>query len=250
MPVPRAKILVVEDDASLNDVVRTFLEKRGYACLSAFSGTEASMLLDSSGGLGGFDLVVTDLMLPGLSGESLVSLIRGKSGDVPIIVTSAKGEVGDRIGLLRGGADDYLVKPFDLDELLARIEVQLRKNPSAASSQSRDSEVLSFGLWELAVEERRFSAASEEIRLTRTEFCMVEELMRNPRRAFSKGDLYRAACRDDFRLADMAAGAVSPADEKSVSTHVGNLRAKLKGTGTEDYIETVWGIGFKLKELA
>lgn len=247
----RAKILVVEDDASLNDIVRTFLEKKGYSCLSAFSGSEASMILESIDGSSGIDLVVTDLMLPGLSGESLVSLIREKLGDVPVVVISARSEVGDRVSLLRSGADDYLVKPFDLNELLARIEVQLRRKGSVSFALNlRESEVLSFGLWELSAENRRFSVSGEEVKLTRTEFCIVEELMRNPRRAFSKGDLYRAACSSDLKLADVAVGAVTSADEKTVSTHVGNLRAKLKGTGTEDYIETVWGIGFKLKELS
>lgn len=251
MPQVRARVLVVEDDASLNDVVTTFLEKMGYSCVSAFSGSEAKMLLSTMGDADKPDIVITDLMLPGLSGELLVPLLREELADVPIVVTSAKGEVENKVGLLRSGADDYLVKPFDLDELLARVEVQLRRKALSQPkpSDSRRSETLSFGLWTLDSSERRFSVSGVEVKLTRTEFGIVETLMRNPRRAFSKGDLYRSSCCAGLKLADIEVGSVGPSDEKSVSTHVGNLRAKLKGTGTEDYIETVWGIGFKLKEL-
>lgn len=248
--MPNARILVVEDDASLNDVVTTFLKANGYTCAPAFSGSEASLILDNATKGTSIDLVITDLMLPGLSGASLISCIRERLGDIPVIVMSAKGAVADRINLLRCGADDYLVKPFDLDELLARVEVQLRhRAPASPGGACAETATLAFGSWELAPESRRFSAAGRVIKLTRTEFNIVRELMRHPRRAFSKGDLYRAACREDLKGADMLAGAVSPSDEKSVTTHIGNLRAKLKGTGTDDYIETVWGIGFKLKEL-
>ena len=133
------KILIVEDDASISDIVCSTLSEEGYECLPAYSGTEARMLIEQ--GLA-FDLAICDLMLPGLSGEEAVALIRSKS-TVPILVTSAKAQVVDRVALLRMGADDYLVKPFDLDELSARVEALLRRSAGMADTgamNANDSE--------------------------------------------------------------------------------------------------------------
>ncbi len=133
------KILIVEDDASISDIVYSTLSEEGYECHPAYSGTEARMLIEQ--GLA-FDLAICDLMLPGLSGEEVVALIRSKS-TVPILVTSAKAQVVDRVALLRMGADDYLVKPFDLDELSARVEALLRRSAGMADTgamNANDSE--------------------------------------------------------------------------------------------------------------
>lgn len=133
------KILIVEDDASISDIVCSTLSEEGYECHPAYSGTEARMLIEQ--GLA-FDLAICDLMLPGLSGEEVVALIRSKS-TVPILVTSAKAQVVDRVALLRMGADDYLVKPFDLDELSARVEALLRRSAGMADTgamNANDSE--------------------------------------------------------------------------------------------------------------
>ena len=232
----RPRVLVVEDDAALSDVVCTFLSDEGYACVPAFSGTEALLLTERAAGEkgsldDGFDLVVLDLMLPGVSGEELIGKLRELLGAVPIVVTSAKSELADRVGVLRLGADDYLVKPFDLNELLARVEVQLRH----AAPMSAPGE-LRYGNWALDLERRVFLVDGEELRLTRTEFDILAALMSQPGRVFTKRDLFERV-RDEEALSE----------ERTITTHVGNLRAKLRPSGTSDCIETVWGIGFKLR---
>ena len=250
-PAVQPSVLVVEDDAAISDVTCSFLAQEGYACTPAFSGTEARLLLDAHR----FDLVICDLMLPGLPGEDVVALVRAQGG-TPVIVTSAKGAVSDKVALLRTGADDYLVKPFDLDELLARIEVQLRRvcdmRPAAgdaadaATDAARTSgpaaaphaeRTLRFRAWTANEDTRTFSVNGVPIRLTRTEFDLVCALMRRPRKVFTKRELFAAAWHEEPVV-----------EEKTVNTHIGNIRAKLKGTNTEGYIETVWGIGFKLAE--
>lgn len=230
-----ASILVVEDDAAINDVVCSLLRKSGYRCTPAYSGTEAQLLMREAGA---FDLVITDLMLPGASGEEIVRLVR-EGGTVPIIVISAKSAVSDKVDLLRIGADDYLVKPFDLEELLARVEVQMRRHAGYRDGGEPSNRVLRFGTWELDLDERTFTVSGESVKLTRTEFEMVAALMGRPMRVFSKRDLSVAAWGDEMAL-----------EEKSVSTHIGNIRTKLKVTGTDDYLETVWGVGFRLADDA
>ena len=235
-----ARILLVEDDASISDVVSSAMQSEGHACRCAYSGTEAKLLVESGEP---FDLAICDLMLPGMSGEDVVALIRSKSS-APILVTSAKAQVIDRVTLLRMGADDYLVKPFDLDELVARVEALLRRAGSfgdgstTASGNGPGEAPLAFGQWRLYEDARRFEAAGETVKLTRTEFDIVAALMHRPRKVFTKRELYRTVWNEDAAV-----------EEKAINTHVSNIRAKLKGTGTEGYIETVWGIGFKLAEL-
>ena len=235
----RAAILVVEDDASISDVVRSTLQGEGYACRCAYSGTEAKLLVESGEP---FDLAICDLMLPGMPGEDVVALVRSKSA-APILVTSAKAEVVDRVALLRMGADDYLVKPFDLDELVARVEALLRRAGAAGVGEGAGAadveSPMEHGAWRLFREARHFEAAGHEVPLTRTEFDIVSALMRHPRKVFTKRELYHEVWGEEAVM-----------EEKAVSTHVSNIRAKLKGTGTESYIETVWGIGFKLAELS
>lgn len=225
-----ARVLVVEDDESISDVVCRMLSHEGCSCTPAFSGSEARLLL--AGGQA-FDLVVCDLMLPGLSGEGLIALVR-ESSNVPILVISARGAVADRVTLLRLGADDYLVKPFDLDELVARVEALLRRS-GAVGQAGESGEGMAFGSWVLDEEARTLVAAGGPIRLTRTEFDIVAALMRRPRKVFTKRELYEAVWHEEAAV-----------EEKAISTHISNIRAKLRGTGTEGYIETVWGIGFKL----
>lgn len=227
------RILVVEDDPSLNDVVCSFLRLRGYACTAAFSGTEGRMLLERDAR--SFDLVVCDLMLPGASGEELIAEVRAGAGSsVPIVVVSAKESPDDRVALLRLGADDYLVKPFQLEELLARIEVQLRHATREQGSEPAGA-VRTFGDWRASSADRAFWANGTPVKLTRTEFDIVWLLMGSPNRVFTRHQLIEAV-----------RGNEDAREEKTASTHVGNIRAKLKDTGTTCGIETVWGIGFKL----
>lgn len=255
-----ARVLIIEDDADINAIVATHLRRLGYTCTQAFSGTEARLVLERSertahadgSGAGAhegdqdptrqsakhtpFDLVICDLMLPGLTGEELVELIRARDAAVPIIVISARTATTDRIDLLKLGADDYLTKPFDLGELAARIEVQLR-HAGRSGHPARDAATLRFRAWKLDPEARTFSAAGQPVALTRTEFNLVETLMRHPRRVFSKQELFEAAWGEPYA-----------ADDNTVNVHMSNIRAKLRTSGTDGYIKTVWGMGFKLVE--
>lgn len=231
-----AQVLVIEDDAAINDVVTTRLSRDGHVVTQAFSGSEARMLLE---GPSAFDVVVCDLMLPGVTGEELVGLIRGRGASTPIVVISARTAPADRVGLLRLGADDYLPKPFDLDELAARVEVQLRHRgtPAAAGGAA-----LRWRRWELDSEARTLVVTPGEggepggaPALTRIEFNILETLVRRPGRVFSKAELFELAWGEPF------AG-----DDSTVAVHVSNIRAKLRATGTDAYLRTVWGMGFKL----
>lgn len=227
------RVLVVEDDAALSEVVCTFLGGEGYACAPAFSGTEALLLAERAAEKNEpFDLVILDLMLPGVPGEELVGRLRAAGTSAPVIVTSAKSAVTDRVSLLRLGASDYLVKPFDLDELLARVEVQLRGRAGVA----RPSGTLRFGRWELDPAAHAFAVDGEELRLTRTEFGILAAMMREPSRVFTKRALFELARNED-----------ALSEERTIATHVSNLRAKLRPSGTDSYLRTVWGIGFKLE---
>ena len=230
-----AHILVIEDDIDINDVVAASLGRAGYACTQAFSGSEARLLLQAGAATGKqpFDLVITDLMLPGASGEDLVREIRARS-DAPVIVVSARTGANDKVELLKLGADDYLAKPFDLDELAARVAVQLRH---AARGTARAASALRYKDWALDPEARTLVAAGQPVKLTRLEFGIVETLVRRPKKVFTKQELFQAAWNEDCVV-----------EEKAVNVHVSNIRGKLKPSGTDAYIETVWGIGFKLAD--
>lgn len=246
------RVLIVEDDADINQIVATHLARCGFACTQAFSGSEAKLLLADAANA--FDVVLSDLMLPGLSGEELVSLVRARDARVPIIVISARTATSDRISLLGLGADDYLTKPFDLDELVARIRVQLRHRGlsaqsggatgHAAAGSATDSDadagenpsLLHFGAWELDPAARTFTVDGTPVELTRIEFNIVEVLVEHPRRVFSKAELFERAWGEPYTV-----------DDNTVNVHVSNIRTKLKASGTDSYIKTVWGMGFKLE---
>ncbi len=232
------RVLVVEDDAALSEVVCTFLGDEGYACVPAFSGTEALLLAERAGEKDRpFDLVILDLMLPGVPGEELIGRLRAVGVAAPVIVTSARSAVTDRVSLLRLGASDYLVKPFDLDELLARVEVQLRgRDERAPEAFPHGSGTLRFGRWELDPAARTFFVDGAALRLTRTEFDILAALMREPSRVFTKQALFELV-RNEEALTE----------ERTISTHISNLRVKLRPSGTDVYLQTVWGIGFKLQ---
>lgn len=235
-----ADILIIEDDPSINEVVCAHLERRGCRCRQAFSGTEGLLLLQEQRP----DVVVTDLMLPGIPGEEIVRSIRDADGELPIIVISARITASDKITLLKAGADDYLTKPFDLDELHARIDVQLRHRrtrpgdgaaPASSNEAVRPRRSLVFQTWELDRDGRVFRAKGEEVALTRTEFNILELLMARPQKVFTKQELFELAWGEPYSVED-----------STVNVHVSNLRRKLKPTGTDSYLQTVWGMGYKL----
>ena len=216
-------IAIIDDDIHIGDALSEILENEGYAVTRAYSGTEALYLLSQNKP----DLILLDLMLPGLSGEEVLPRIKG----IPVIVLSAKVDVQDKVNLLLGGAVDYISKPFDTSELLARIAVQFRK------AEKPDSSVLTAGDLTLDTVTFDVTAGGQSVKLTRTEYAILKLLMTNPKQTISKGALLDHISLD-----------TPDCTERSLKQHISNLRRKLsEATGT-DHIETVWGIGFKLIE--
>ena len=226
-----ANLLIVEDDADINRLLCTILQGAGYTCRAAFSGSEALLWAEKYD----YDLVLLDLMLPGLTGEDFIARIRrGKT--MPIIVVSAKLGVSDRVNVLKLGADDFIPKPFDNTEVLARVEAQLRRCRRFSAPVAG---VLTAGGLTLEPDSRAVSVHGQKVSLTSREFDILALLMKNPRRAFSRAQIYEAVWGEDFL-----------GDDNTVNVHVSNLRAKLaKADPDREYIKTVWGIGFKLAEL-
>lgn len=215
-------ILIIDDDIHIGSMLEELLTKNDYRVLRAYSGTEALLLLSGSRP----DLILLDLMLPGLSGEEVLSHIDG----IPVIVLSAKADVQDKVKLLISGAADYMTKPFDVSELLARITVQLRKQESRSGS-----EVLTVGDLSLDMLSFSLTVNGEPVKLTRTEFAILKLLMENPKQVIAKSVLL-----------DKISFDTPDCTERSLKQHISNLRKKLQDAGGMDYIETVWGIGFKL----
>ena len=221
------RILIIEDDTDINNAAAAYLRRQGCECVQAFSGTEGRLLWQA----GGIDLLLVDLMLPGLSGGELIAEIRGTS-QTPVIVLSAKTELSDKVELLGQGADDYLTKPYQLEELWARILVQLRHASAAPVEAS-----LRYRDWVLNLEEMTLTAAGQPVSLTAHEFKIVELLVSRPKRVFTKQQIYEAVWQEGYAIED-----------KTITVHISNIRAKLRPSGTDGYIQTVWGIGFKLAE--
>lgn len=221
------KILVIEDDTDINNVIADTLTKAGYLCTQAFSGTEALLYLEREK----FALAVMDLMLPGLCGEELLPKLKEKQ-KIPVIVVSAKDGLDSKISLLTNGAEDYLTKPFEIQELVARVGVQIRR-----FSQSGESPAQKLQYKDLVLDPSSFTASvsGQEIVLTKQEFKILELLLAHPNRVYSKQDIY------DYAWNDIYIG-----EDKTINVHISNIRKKLKAVSAEEYIETVWGIGFRL----
>ena len=215
------KILVIDDDVHISDMIEEALTKEGYSILKAYSGTEAMYVLSKTSP----DLILLDLMLPGLSGEELLPKIK----DIPVIVISAKPDVDNKVRLLLDGAADYITKPFDLSELKARIIVALRSSRGKAG-------VMEFGDISLDTSAHSVSVSGEPVRLTRTEYAILKLLISNPEQVITKSNLL-----------DKIAMDTPDCTETSLKMHVSNLRRKLRDISGKDYIESVWGIGFKLR---
>ena len=217
-------IAIIDDDIHISDMLTEVLTRAGYSVLRAYSGTEALYLLSNHMP----DLILLDLMLPGLSGEEVLPHIE----NIPVIVLSAKVDVQDKVSLLLGGAADYMTKPFDTEELLARITVQLRKAEKPGQATPMTVGDLSIDPVSMTVTVR-----GQEVRLTRTEYAILKLLMENPQQVLAKSVLLERISED-----------TPDCTERSLKQHISNLRRKLQDVGGVDYIETVWGIGFKLAE--
>ena len=222
------KILIVEDDIHISEMLCELLGKSGYSPVPAYSGTEALLVFPQSG----IALVLLDLFLPGKTGEDVLSEIR-KTSDIPVIVLTARADKETTAKLLRAGADDYVAKPFDNDELLARIEVQLRKKcteSKKAECSFRDLR-LDFDCFDVV-------AGGVRTNFSKREFEIMKLMMGNPKKVFTKNNLYESVWGGEFL-----------GDDNTINVHISNIRAKLEAARPgEEYIQTVWGIGYKMKE--
>lgn len=222
-------ILVVEDDPDINRLLCKILDSGGYDCRPAFSGSEAVLWAEQYD----YDLVLLDLMLPGLTGEEFIARMRRKK-TMPIIVLSAKAGLESRVNVLRLGADDFIPKPFDNAEVLARVEAQLRRYKEFSNLADK-GRTLSCGDLVLDREEVTVKAAGRDVTLTAREFEILALLMRSPKKVFTREQLYESVWGGEYM-----------GDDNTVNVHISNLRAKL---GKGEYIKTVWGIGFKMNEV-
>lgn len=213
-------IAIIDDDVYIGDLLQEILTRENYSVLRAYSGTEALLLLKEKKA----DLILLDLMLPGLSGEELLPKLSG----MPVIVLSAKNQVQNKVELLLGGAADYITKPFDTQELLARVAVQLRST-SARSSR------LSCGELELDLSSHQLLVSDVPVKLTRTEYAILKLLMQSPGQVVAKSVILDGICLD-----------TPDCTESSLKIHVSNLRKKLRDADGLEHIEAVWGVGFKL----
>ena len=221
-------ILIIEDDADISQLLYTALSKAGYNAVQAFSGTEGKMLLGMKEKK--FALILLDLMLPGMSGEELLSGIRSES-DIPVIVLTAKDELDDKISVLTGGADDYITKPFEIPEVLARIQVQLRH-----AAKEQESDRLTYRDMVLDKTTRQVMIEGTPLpKITKQEFAILELLIRHPKQVYSKEDIFEYAWEEPYI-----------GETKTLDVHISNIRKKIKAVTPEEYIETVWGIGYRL----
>lgn len=221
------KILVIEDNGEINYMICEFLTQNGFECVSAFTGSEALYHLNNLDNQ--FSLALLDLMLPGnIEGKDILLQIKEKL-NIPVIVVSALDAIDTKVNLLSCGADDYVCKPFELDELLARINVQLRKQTYNDVNSYKFKDIV------MNLKEYRVYVDGNEVKFTKHEFKILELLMSNPDKVYTKSEIYSYAWGQDFC-----------GDEKTVNTHVSNIRQKLRDLGNKDYIKTIWGIGFKM----
>jgi len=225
------RILIVEDDTEIRKLLEDFLRAHGWEVTGAEDGRVASAVLHAEK----FDIILMDMMLPYKSGETLIAELREDASversRTPVIVISARSKLETRLEVLRMGADDYIIKPFDLEEVLVRIEVVLRR----LHEQEDSTEVLSFGGLQLDVQGNTVSFEGQELKLTAKELQLLKLFLKNPKKTFTKANLYESVWDDTYCYED-----------NTINVHISNLRNKLKKAAGADIIETVWGIGYRL----
>lgn len=216
------RILLVEDDDSIHSLIKKLLQNENYEVIDAYSGTEAMMIIEKEN----INLILLDLMLPGINGEEIIK----KINNIPIIVISAKASVEDKVNNLLNGADDYITKPFDNDELLARIKVKLRNSKNIANE-------LEYSELRLLNDGYTLLVNNSKISLTKTEYAILKQLLIHKKDVISKS-----------KLLDLISTDTPDCDENSLKVHISNLKKKIGRYTQEKYIESVWGIGYKLYE--
>jgi DNA-binding response OmpR family regulator len=220
-------VLIIEDSKDINLMLAESLTDAGYAVKSIFTGTDGIIEIKKHH----YDLILLDIMLPYKSGDEILRELRQFS-EIPVIVISAKDMVGMKIDILKLGADDYITKPFDLGEVAARIESNLRR------SHTREKESNIFKYKELMLDDNSKSVSVKDIQieLTAKEYMILELLLKNRGKVFTKSNIYEVVWQEEYL-----------GDDNAIKTHISNLRSKLKKvTPTEEYIETVWGLGYRL----
>ena len=217
-------ILIVEDNIDIHNYIKEVLEKERYKVLDSYSGTEALMVLEKEK----VDLILLDLMLPGLNGEEIIKKVK----DIPIIVLSAKISPEDKVNVLLSGANDYLTKPFSTEELLARIQVQFRMDKDRTNHKN---EKLAYKQMVINQEDHTVCIGESPIYLTKTEYAIMKQLLLHPKQVVTKSKLLECISQDTLDC-----------DENSLKVHISNIRKKIRQVTEEEYIESVWGIGFKL----
>lgn len=234
----KERILVVEDDSDINGLLCRILDKAGYETISAWSGSEALLRLEREA----FDMLLLDLRLPGMTGEEVIRQLREKENEIPVLVLTAKAALEDKVSVLNLGADDYLTKPFENEEVVARVNARLRrfrKSRTENGSEHRAGEScagkLLFKNLVLDKEARTCMVKEQEISLTVLEFDILALLLEHPDKVYSKENIYQAVWKDNYI-----------GEDSTVSVHISNIRKKIAVADEEEYIKTVWSIGFKL----
>lgn len=221
-----SRLLIIEDDVNINEMLQEAFGKKGYEVVSAYSGTEGILRIEKET----YQMVILDLMLPGMDGQQVLKNIREKS-NVPVIVLSAKDELDTKVDLLMSGASDYMTKPFELKELEARVLVQLR------NAAGKNEVFLEYQDLRIDREGKKVILCGKPLSLTAQEYRILELLLKHPQKVFTKNEIYEYAWEEYYM-----------GEDKTINVHISNIRQKMKKITQEEYIETVWGMGFKLAE--
>lgn len=228
----KGNVLIVEDYKEISQMLTDFLSAHDYEVECAYDGRQASELLKKNT----YAIVLMDLMLPYKSGDVLIGELREKA-QTPVIVLSAKSQVETRLEVLRMGADDYILKPFDLDEVLVRIEVVLRRSGWDEKRENKEEQVLSCGELKFYPGQNRVAYGQQNIALTAKEMHLLQLFLEQPEKTYTKANLYETVWNDVYYYED-----------NTINVHLSNLRNKLKKATGQEFIETVWGIGYRLKK--
>lgn len=258
------RILIIEDDKEINKLLSVFLGKNGYDTVSSYDGVDGLNALKKyakkNGGFSGgksvadtdtnlqdnIDLILLDMMLPGFSGDEILTKIRSFT-DIPVIVVSAVSSLDERLFMMKNGADDYIIKPFELPDVLVRIEAVMRRYNAANNRVQADNKntsvaapgkKLTYGSIVMDTALMTVSIKGEEVTLTSKEYEILKLMLENQNKLFSKANLYESVWNEEYFP-----------DDQSLKVHMSNLRSKLRRYDEFDYIETIWGMGYRLRKL-